>query len=396
MSETDLYYDPFDYEIDANPHPVWKRMRDEAPLYRNERHDFFALSRFEDVLAAHLDPETFISGQGTVLEMMGKIPQPPPMIFTDPPEHTRLRKLVSRAFSPRRIAALEPRIRGLCKEYLDPQVGSGGFDYVEDFGAILPVMVISSLLGIPEEDQHQVRLWTDAMLHREEGETGVPDSVRQVQAELFGYFARYAEERRKRPRDDMMTDLIQAEIPLEHGGTRKLSEVEILVFVGLLSAAGNETVARLLGWVAILLARNPGERQKLLADASLVPGAVDELLRYEAPSPVQARQVARDTTLHGEVVPQGSTLLLLTASAGRDEREYPDADRFDVTRRFERHVSLGYGVHFCLGASLARMEGRMAIEETLARFPTWEIDEGGLEMIHTSTVRGYEKVPIRF
>jgi cytochrome P450 len=396
VSETDLYYDPFDYEIDANPHPMWKRMRDEAPLYRNERHDFFALSRFQDVLGAHLDPETFISGQGTVLEMMGKIPQPPPMIFMDPPEHTRLRKLVSRAFSPRRIAALEPRIRGLCKEYLDPQVGSGGFDYVEDFGAILPVMVISSLLGIPEEDQHQVRLWTDAMLHREEGETGVPDSVRQVQAELFGYFARYAQERRKRPRDDMMSDLLQAEVPLEDGGSRKLSEVEILVFVGLLSAAGNETVARLLGWVAILLARNPDERRKLLADPSLVPGAVEELLRYEAPSPVQARQVARDTTLHGEHVPEGSTLLLLTGSAGRDEREYPDADRFDVTRRFERHVSLGYGVHFCLGASLARMEGRMAIEETLARFPNWEIDEDGLEMIHTSTVRGYEKVPIRF
>ncbi len=391
----ELYYDPYDYEIDANPHPVWKRMRDEAPLYRNPKLDFYALSRFRDVLEASLDHETFSSARGTVLELMGRIPQPPPMIFTDPPEHSRLRKLVSRSFSPRRVSALEPRIRELCGRYLDPQVGGGGFDYVADFGAKLPVMVISSLLGIPEEDQEQVREWTDRMLHREPGQREPsPASVAAGQS-FYAYIGELLAERTKRPRDDMMSQLIQSEITLDDGSRRKLQPAEILTFVGLLSAAGNETVARLLGWAAILLARHPGEREKLLRDPGLVPNAVEELLRYEAPSPVQARTVTRDVEIHDEVVPAGSTVLLLTGSAGRDEREYPDPDRFDVSRRFERHVSFGFGIHFCLGASLARLEGRVALEETLRRFPRFELVEDGLEMIHTSTVRGYARVPIR-
>jgi len=395
MHEGELYYDPYDYAIDADPHPVWRRMRDEAPVYRNEKYDFFALCRFADVLGASLDHERFISGRGTVLELMGKIPQPPPMIFRDPPEHTRLRKLVSRAFSPRRIADLEPRIRALCARYLDPWVGERGFDYVADFGARLPVMVISSLLGIPEEDQDQVRVWTDAVLHRDAGNPNLPESARAASGELFGYFHRYTQERRKRPRDDMMTDLLESEIQLEDGSRRRIEDGELLAFFGLLSAAGNETVARLLGWAGRLLDRHPEQRARLVEDPSAIPNAVEELLRYEAPSPVQARTASRDVALHGVTIPQGATVLLLTGSAGRDERAYPDADRFAVTRRIDRHVSLGYGLHFCLGASLARLEGRVALEETLRRFPSWEVDDAGLEMVHTSTVRGYAKVPIR-
>ena len=341
----DLYYDPYDYEIDADPYPVWRRMRDEAPLYRNDRHDFYALSRFADVHEASLDVETFSSAKGTVLELMnhGQETYPfPMMIFRDPPEHTQLRKLVSRAFSPRRIAALEDQIRQLTNRYLDQFVGAGGFDYVADFGAKLPMMVIGAMLGVPAEDRHAV----------------------------------------------------EAELTREDGTTRRLGDGEVLAFIGLLSGAGNETVARLLGWTGATLARFPGERRKLVQNPGLIPKGVEELLRYEAPSPVQARWVTRATTWHGMVVPKGSRIVLLTGSAGRDEREYQDPDRFDVERTMERHVTFGYGIHFCLGASLARMEGRIAIEETLKRFPEWDVRFDDAEMVHTSTVRGWARLPI--
>jgi cytochrome P450 len=397
LKRVPIQYDPYDYAIDADPHPIWKRMRDEAPVYYNAEYDFYALSRFRDVFDASLDAETFSSAYGTVLELMSEEPnQSPMMIWRDRPEHTQLRMLVSRSFSPRRIAELEPRLREIAAGYLDPFVGECGFDYLADFGSRLPVMAISTLLGVPESDQDEIRHWTDALLHRDPGETDAGARHEAVSAELWSYFARYVEERRKQPRDDMITDLIHSEIPLPDGSKRALSDTEILAFIGLLSGAGNETVARLLGWVATLFARFPDERARLVAAPEHIPSAVEELLRYEAPSPVQARRTTRPVTLHGETIPQGAQVLLLTGSAGRDEREYPDADRFDVTRTFERHVSLGYGTHFCLGASLARLEARVAIEETLARFPSWDVRWAETEMVHTSTVRGYAKVPIEF
>jgi cytochrome P450 len=395
LAMTEVYYDPYDYGIDADPHPVWKRMRDEAPLYRNDRYDFYALSRFADVHDASLDVETFSSARGTVLEMMNGEPYPfPMMIFRDPPEHTQLRKLVSRAFSPRRIAALEDQIRQLTIGYLDQFVGAGGFDYVADFGAKLPMMVIGAMLGVPEEDRDAIRVWTDDMLHREPGETDASERLQKVHRELWGYFMRYIGERRAAPRDDMMTDLLETELTREDGTTRRLDDGEVLAFIGLLSGAGNETVARLLGWTGATLARFPGERRKLVQNPGLIPKGVEELLRYEAPSPVQARWVTRDTTWYGTTVPRGSRMVLLTGSAGRDEREYPDPDRFDVERAMERHVTFGYGIHFCLGASLARMEGRIAIEETLRRFPEWDVRFDDAEMVHTSTVRGWARLPI--
>jgi cytochrome P450 len=359
----DLYYDPYDYGIDADPHPVWRRMRDEAPVYRNEKYDFFALSRFEDVMRASLDDATFSSAHGTVLELMTEAPiDSPMMIFRDRPEHTRLRKLVSRAFSPRQISSLEPEIRRIAAGYLDELEGASRFDFLEDFGAKLPVMVISTLLGVPEADREDIRHWTDALLHRDEGKGDWQEQHDAVSAKLWGYFAQYVAERRKRPRDDIMTVLMNGEIKGEDGSPRRLTDTELLAFIGLLSGAGNETVARLLGWTAVLFARNPGERAKLVAAPGKIPGAVEELLRYEAPSPVQARFVTRAVEYHGVKLERGSKVLLLTGSAGRDEREYPDADRFDVERAIDRHVSLGFGTHFCLGASLARLESRIAIE----------------------------------
>ncbi len=391
------YYDPYDYAIDANPHPIWKRLRDEAPLYHNEKLNFYALSRFDDVMAACLDTERFSSAYGTVLELMTDEPgESPMMIWRDPPEHTRLRKLVSRAFSPRRIGELEPRIRKICRSYLDPMQASDGFDYIEEFGAKLPVMVISSLLGVPEEDHDQIRVWTDQLLHREPGELHGSRRHEEISQELWGYFARYVADRRLHPTDDMMSTLIDSEIEMPDGSMRKLDDTELLSFIGLLSGAGNETVARFLGWAATALAQFPDERAKLVAEPEGIPNGVEEILRYEAPSPVQARRMTRDVEIHGQTLPEGARLLLLTASAGRDHREYPEPDRLDVARKIDRHVSLGYGLHFCLGASLARLEARVALEETLARFPEWEVDWEATEMVHTSTVRGYAKVPIRF
>lgn len=394
MSE--IYYDPYDREVDADPHPTWRRMRDEQPLYRNDRYDFWALSRFQDVLDATIDTETYSSARGTVLEIMGKELPMRPMIFMDPPEHDRLRALVSRAFSPRRIAELEPSIREIVRGYLDTQVYGSGFDFVTDFGAKVPMMVISSMLGVPEEDREQVRQWTDQMLHREPGEIDASERIGPIIGQMAGYLIGYVNERREQPKDDMMTDLLQAEVEDESGAKRNLSDLELLAFIMLISGAGNETVARLLGNAATTLASFPEQREKLVERPGLIPNAVEELLRYEAPSPVQGRTVTRDVEWHGSTIPEGSIILLLTGSAGRDERQYPDPDRFDVERNIARHVSLGYGAHFCLGASLARLESRVALEEVLARFPRWDVDWSGVERVSTSSVRGFAKVPIHF
>lgn len=389
----DLVYDPYDYAIDADPYPVWRRLRDEAPLYWNEEHGFYALSRFADVLAAHLDHETFSSARNTVLELIDLPFEPPPMIFMDPPEHTAMRKLVSRAFTPRRVAALESRIRELCAQYLDPYRDGTPFDYVGDFAGRLPVMVISSLLGIPEADQDQVRVWSDEMLHRELGESAPGPSALEASARLTGYFQGQVDERRANPRDDLMSDLVHAELDTPDGA-RPLTDAELHIFYGLLSAAGNETVARFLGWAAVSLARFPDERARLVADPGLIPNGVEEILRYEAPSPIQARTTTRDVERHGQVVPEGSKVALLNGAADRDERQFEDPDRLDVGREIDRHLAFGYGGHFCIGAGLARLEGRLALEETLARFPEWDVDEAGVELVHTSTVRGPARVPL--
>lgn len=392
---TDLYWDPFDIEIDTNPYGIWKRMRDEAPVYRNDAYDFWALSRYDDVEAAHRDPATFSSAHGTVLEIMssGEMPQNM-MIFLDPPAHGRLRTLVSRAFTPRRVDGLEPHIRELCALLLDPHVGGDGFDFVQDFGAQLPSMVISELLGVPEEQREEVRLAIDDTFHIEPGVGMVNDFSLEARIRLWGHLQAIISDRRANPRDDMITDLVQVEMTEADGSTRRLTDEECSGFVNLLVSAGTETVARLLGWAAILLDQHPDQRTELAADAALLPNAVEELLRYEAPSPVQGRWTTRAVELHGTTIPPDSKVLLLTGSAGRDERHYPDAERFDIHRTFDNHVSFGYGIHFCIGAALARMEGRIALEEALARFPNWQVDHDAAVRLHTSTVRGWINVPV--
>ena len=390
-----VYWDPFDPVVDADPHATWKRLRDEAPVYRNDRYGFWALSRFADVEAAHRDPATFSSSHGTVLEIMGDEPfQGGMMIFMDPPEHTMLRALVSRAFTPRRVAALEERIRGLCAELLDPHVGGGGFDFVQDCGAALPAMVIATLLGIPAEDQARAHHLIDTTFHIEEGVGMINDVSLSARIELHEYLTAQLAARVGEPRDDMLSDLVRAEVKTPDGGTRRLTPKESADFADLLISAGTETVARLLGWAAVVLDEHPDQRAELAAEPGLIPATVEELLRYEAPSPVQGRWTTRPVELHGVTIPEGSKVLLITGSAGRDERRYPHADRFDVHRPAEQHVSFGHGIHFCLGAALARLEGRIGLEETFRRFPTWRVDRERAVRLHTSTVRGWSSVPV--
>jgi cytochrome P450 len=397
MGQEDLYWDPFDYELHRDPRPVWRRMMEEAPLYRNEPLDFWALTRFDDVLNGLVDWQTFSSSRGDLLEHIQGEPLPQfqnSIITNDPPYHTSMRRLLSRAFTPRRVSDLEPVVRASARELLDGRLGTGGFDFVEDFGARLPGMVIAALLGVPEADREYIRHLSDEQLHQEPDDR-TQDRQRRVAAELAEYYFERVRERRLHPRDDMMSALVHAEITEEDGTTRRLTDTEAVAFIKLLSTAGNETTAKLIGFSGAALAQFPNERARLVAHPELLPGAIEEILRFESPAHCLGRLVQRDVILHGQLVRQGSVVVLIQAATGRDPRQFPDPDRLDVTRVIERHLSLGFGPHVCLGASLARLEGRVALEEMLVRFPEWDVDWDNCEIVHTgSAVRGYARLPI--
>ncbi|HEX3796842.1 MAG TPA: cytochrome P450 [Acidimicrobiales bacterium] len=389
----EIYYDPYDFEIDANPYPVWKRLRDEAPLYWNEKYQFFALSRFADIDAAMLDWGTYISGRGSILEIIqANIELPPGIILMeDPPVHTMHRSLLSRVFTPKKMQALEGEVRAYCAEVLDPLVGQGGFDFIADLGAFMPMRTIGMLLGIPEEDQVAIREQIDQSLRLEEG--APPATIdAMAQASVFGD---YIDWRADHPSDDLMTELMTSEFEDETGTRRTLHRDEVLTYVMLIAGAGNETTARLIGFTGQLLSDHPDQLRELAADRSLVNNAIEEILRYESPSPVQARYVTRDVELHDQKVPEGSVMVLLNGSGNRDDRHFENGDSFDIHREVGRHLAFGYGIHLCLGAALARLEGRIALEEVLQRFPRWEVDYDRARRAKTSTVRGWETLPVR-
>ena len=392
MSVTDIYYDPFDTRIDVDPHSVWRRMREEAPLWYNDTHEFYALSRFDDVEKGLVDWDTYRSGKGSTLELIkAGIEMPPGMVLMeDPPIHDIHRALMSRVFTPKKMLALEDQVRGFCARSLDPLVGSGGFDFIGDLGAQMPMRVIGMLLGIPEQDQEAIRDTFDDGLKIKDGEEYVPSGDFLAN----GMFDEYIDWRAQHPSDDLMTELLTAELTDETGTVRNLTRDEVLVYVLLIAAAGNETTSRLIGWTGKLLGEHPDQRREIAADRSLIPNTIEEVLRYEAPSPVQARWVTKDTENYGQTVPRDSIMLLLNGSANRDERQFTDAESFDIHRDIGHHLSFGYGIHFCLGASLARLEARVALDEVLTRFPDWELDMDNAVQAHTPTVRGWDSLPV--
>ena len=312
------------------------------------------------------------------------------VIFEDPPTHTIHRSLLSRVFTPKKVAALEPKIRELCAEALDPFVGAESIDLVGDLGKIVPMKVIGMLLGVPDEDQQTVR---DRVNRNLRTEAGKPMEVSEdfIDGEQF---AAYIDWRAEHPSDDIMTDLLNAEFEDETGTVRRLRREELLTYISVVSGAGNETTTRLIGWAGKVLADHPDQRRELVEDLSLVPNAIEEILRFEPPAPYVGRYVASDVELHGQMVPEGSPMLFLLGAANRDDRRWPDADKFDIHRTIGAHITFGYGPHFCLGAALARLEGRVALEEILKRFPDWTVDADRAHLAPTSTVRGWETLPV--
>ena len=388
-----VYWEPFEARFITDPYPVYARLREEAPLYYNEKHDFYAVSRYADVELGLSDWKTFSSSRGSILELVQSGIEMPPgtVIFEDPPIHKLHRGLLSRLFTPRAIAALEPRIRELCARALDPLAGTGRFDMMKALGAELPMRVIGMLMGIPEADQAAIRDNTDRNLRTRPGERMKFTSARVLTNDVFGDYINW---RRDHPSDDLMTALLAAEFEDENGVRRTLTQQEVLTYVTVVTGAGNETTGRLISWITAVLARHPGQRREIAADPSLVPGAVEEVLRYETPSPFIARYVTRDVEYYGQRVPAGAAILFIAAAANRDHRRYDDPGTFDIHRDIRHPLSFGQGLHHCLGAALARLEGRVALEEILKRFPDWDVDWDNAKLAQTSTVRGWETLPV--
>jgi hypothetical protein len=387
-------YDPYAYEVHEDPYPVYRALRAEAPVYRNEALGFVALSRHADVLAAFKDTETFSSRCGVSLDRDAfheNARATMSFLAMDAPRHTRMRALVSRGFTPRRVAELEPRVRALAAEHLGAVAGAGRCDFIRDFAGKLPMDVISELLGVPEEDRAQLRTWADLVVHRDEGVQGMPPAATGAALRMLQYFNAMLADRRERPRDDLTGALLHAEIDGD-----RLSDREIIGFLFLMIVAGNETTTKLLGNALYWLSRNPEERRRVEADAGLVPAWVEETLRYDNSTQALARILARDVELHGQKLREGEKIVLLVGSGNRDERAFPEPDRFDLGRDTTRSLAFGQGAHFCLGAALARLEGRIALEETLRRLPGFEVEPEGLVRVHSVNVRGFAAMPIRW
>ncbi|MEJ2336965.1 MAG: cytochrome P450 [Gemmatimonadales bacterium] len=388
-----MEYDPTSWEIQEEPYPVYQWLRDEAPVYHNEKMGFWAISRFQDVWDATLDWRSFTSIYGQTLEKTGSTL--PMLISMDPPQHTRVRTLVAKAFTPRRVAAMEPIVRQITRERLAGLEPGMQIDLFEQLASSMPMDVISTMLGVDEGDRDRVRHLTNQLMHREPGELDVEQRQREIGAELFAYFNGLIDSRRREPRDDLVSALIAAKLEGEDGTMTSLSQEELLGFCLLLGSAGHETTARLICNSAVTLARHPDQRRELARSPDLLPAAVEEFLRYDPPSQVQGRWSTRAVELHGVTIPEDVRVLLLTGAAQRDPREYKEPDRFDIHRKIERHLSFGFGQHLCLGKSLARQECRVAFKEFLARFPDYEVDEDNLVWAHNNNVRGYAKVPMR-
>jgi len=382
-------YDPFSWELHEDPYPTYRVLRDEHPAYFNAARRLWALSRHADVRAALHDPETYSSAQGVTLEdaqaFIGGV-----VITTDPPRHTQLRALLARAFTPRRIDELAPVVTEACGRMLDGVAPGEPFDVQAVLGKPLPTMVISELLGVAASDRQLLLDWSDALLHREPGNEGYTEAGAQAAGALFEYFVALVEARKATPGDDLVSALLAAEVDGEH-----LTDHEIHAFGFLLFIAGNETTTSLIGNAACYLDRFPDARSQLREQPDLIPGAIEELLRYDAPTQCLRRTLTRDVELHGETMHEGDMVNLLFGSANRDERVFSEPDRFDVTRAPQGHLAFGHGAHFCLGAALARLESRIALREMLTRLGDWTVVDPPPTRVHSGNQRGFTRLFVR-
>jgi cytochrome P450 len=392
-------FDPFSEEFFNDPYELYRRLRDEAPVYYSERYGFYALSRFADVLAAHRDWEGFSSAHGIELFLLSKDPEEirsyRSIIMMDPPEHDTFRALVSRVFTPRAVNALEPMIREVICSFLDPLDDAREFDAVADFAAPFPVEVISRMLGVPEGERQQIRHWLDISLHREPGQTDPSPENEQAMLEQGVYFHELTVEKRKNPGDDMLSRLTQVTVDRGDGAETGLDDAEIAGFASLLGGAGAETVTKLVGNAVTLFWQHPDQWQKVVDDREKIPRAIEEILRYWPPSQYQGRYCEEEREFDGGTIPAGFPVLLITGAATRDPRAFERADEFDIERQPGITIGFGHGAHSCLGAALARMESRIAIAELATRWQRLEVDEAGLRRVQMANVAGYSNVPVR-
>jgi cytochrome P450 len=390
-------FNPYDPDLHQDPYPVYRRLRDEFPVHYNSRLRFWTLSRYADVLAALQAPDLFISGKGVAVgvpeDEYGRLTASVPLLIAmDRPRHTKMRALVSRAFTPRRVALLEPRIRTIARTLLDEIEGRPEFDLVREFSAPLPTIVIAELLGVPAEDQEWFKEKSTAVAQFDPSKGGDRESgAKEVgpAIELARYLAEILEQRRREPRDDLLSALLAAEID-----GQRLSEPELIGFSFLLLVAGNETTTNLISNAAILLDRHRDQRRLLTEDPARIPRAIEEFLRYDSPVQGLARTLAAQVTLHGVAIPADGKVLLLFGSANRDERMIPEPERFDVLREPNPHLAFGFGAHFCLGANLARLEARVAFEELLARLPDYRMTESRVQRTCSGPIRGALSLPV--
>jgi len=398
VTVTAFEFDPFSDEYFDDPTDVYRRLRDEAPVYFSERYGFYALSRFADVIAAHRDWHGFSSEHGVDLSSLTKDPELirslGMMIMMDPPAHERFRALVNRVFTPRAVTALEPMIREVITGLLDPLVGEPGFDIVQDFSAPFPVEVISRMLGVPEGERQKIRECIDLTLHRHPGEVDPTPEGQAAMLELAGYFSELTAEKRAHPADDMLSRLTQVTVDRGDGEETGLDDREISGFAGLIGGAGAETVTKLVANAVCLFDAHPDQWRAVVDDPARLPNAVEEVLRMLPPSQYQGRFSVEDRTFEGGTIPAGYPVLLITGAATRDPRAFERPDDFDIDRPPSVAVGFGHGVHSCLGAALARMESRIALEEIAARWERLEVDRAGLRRVNMSNVAGYSNVPV--
>jgi cytochrome P450 len=383
---------PFSHEFHEDPYPTYKWLRDNRPVYQHPD-GWYALSRYADVIEASQQPLLYSSAEGTTLEYLDTQSMLPMMIFMDPPMHDTHRALVSRVFTPRAVGALEPFARQTAAGFLDALAAKGGGDFVEEFSAILPMNVIMELLGVPQADRNTLRHHMDASLDRTEEPPYIPDYAVEAMIKGTTYWAELLTHKRANFDDSLISRLCQVEVTEEDGSTSRLTDDEVIGFCSLIGSAGTETLTKLLANAVVLFQQNPSEWKKVVDDPSRIPAAVEEILRIWPPSQYQGRVLIDDVTLHGVTMPKGSRVLLLTGSANHDEREYENPDAFDIDRSSHLAVGFGHGLHFCVGSSLARMEGRVGLEEFAMRFPDYEIDMDNVERVHMSNVHGFASVP---